>query len=73
MSLLDLNNFTVYNQELFYKIKEIYKEIIECTKIDNPDCQKPNFIHEIYFYFRFLMENILLMIENKFIIEKSNS
>lgn len=73
--LLDLQNYSVFNIEIYEKIRKCYLVIIkyrEDQNYINKDAKYKTIVESLYHNFKYVMESILFMIENTFLDEEAN-
>ncbi len=70
--LLDINNYAIFNVEIFDKVKVVFKMLISFLEDEPIKTQLSYFsyiIYDLYSIFKYVYENILFMIENEFSVE----
>jgi hypothetical protein len=67
--LMELNNSGIINIDLFEKIKITFKNIILLLEgEDNKKSGLSHIIYDLYINFKYVIENILFMIENECLV-----
>lgn len=65
--LHDFINYAIFDIELYKAIKDIYKQIIILLNKKHQPCSA--ILGELYYTFRYLMESIMFLIENEYLIK----
>lgn len=65
-SLLEIINYGILDVQLYNQVNQIYSKIVSLKQIKTT---APPFLNELYDNFRYIMEGILLIIENEFLIK----
>lgn len=72
--LLELKNYSVFNIEIYEKIRKCYLVILNYKEDQfyaNKDSKYRIIIDSLYHNFKYVMESILFMIENTFLDEEN--
>jgi hypothetical protein len=70
--LLELQNYSIFNVEIYEKIRKCYFVIIKYKEdqfYSNKEAKYKTIVESLYHNFKYVMESILFMIENTFLDE----